>query len=203
MSLLLGLAMAAAVSSGSPAAPAPPTPAPLVTRACARPRLTCRRVESFGVLVSPTQAIEVKVGQELEYTVADNLALMMGESVVFKIDKGALTLVSSGKAPMAQLALLIKSAVDKTPPAPPTPNQIRISLLQPPGRTDVLLFVENGYADKGLTYKANIVAVNNSELPTNVCPAAPGKTDIEQWPFAFPTIHLSGFRQVDKAGSSC
>jgi hypothetical protein len=174
-----------------------------VTRACAKPRLTCRRVDSFGMLVSPTETVNVTVGQELEYTVADNLALMLGESVVFKLDKGALTLSSSGKAPMAALAPLIKSALDKTAPPPPAANQIRISLLQPAGRPDVLLLVENGYADRGLTYKAGIVTVNNVELATNVCPAPPGKTDIEQWSYAFPTIHLSDFRQVEKAAASC
>ncbi|MDB5440670.1 MAG: hypothetical protein JWM33_3097 [Caulobacteraceae bacterium] len=201
MALLLGLMLAAAAGA-APAATSPAV-APLVTRACAKPALTCRLVDSFGMMVSPTEAVTVKVDKELQFTVADNLVLMLGESVVFKINNGALTLASSGKAPVAALNPLIDRALGQTSASveaiKPPANQVRISLVQAPGRPDVFLFVENGYADKGLTYGAAIVSVNNVELPTTVCPATAGKIDIEHWPFAFPTLHLNGFKQVDKS----
>ncbi len=141
-------------------------------------------------------------------TASHRVTIGLGESVLARIDGGAVQVIERASAgaltPLEQrtaaqlgsgdydwasgpTAAPMVSHPDDPPPAPVQSGVVRIRFMSVPGN-ETLLAIENGY-DRAFAYRALITVRGRTEA-TDVCIVRPGLRGIEHWPYMIDRIEI-------------
>ena len=181
------------------------------TNWCADPR-NCRYVEEIPVRIGD-EMFAMRINAEMPFvTPQEGLTIMLGESVVIRVDDDLPVVESSGPASevvnqrAAQQAaemLANPGPVDESRAIPmtgptltvqdATADRVRLTFFQVEGSDETMLIIQNGYAEKlGLSAHMQTPLGEGREY-TTTCDILPRLLSLEHWPEPIVFIQLSDF----------
>jgi|GEM_PF-853336 hypothetical protein len=176
----------------------------------------CRYVGMVEVRANG-ETLAMRANAELPFvTPQEGLTIMLGESVVIRVEDGRPVVESTSPASEVADALLAAEAADEmlnsgpvdesvavpimgtqSPVQAAPPGRVRMTFFQIEGSEDTMLIIENGYAEK-LSLRAHMqTPFQEGRQYTTTCDILPIHPSLEHWPEPIVFIQLSDFEFSD------